>query len=555
MRFGWLSDIYRWLTLKPYGNTLCAPAARIWIFVARVAVLIMACSEAAAWAYISYWLGTEATRVTVTSSITIAVFLLIVIVDTLFLTFDLRAGNYEKLTGGESHDSTPSAEESQIRRWGLTFVRGLLWIWKTPFPGFLVRLAIVFGSLYVSSPYLSQAVAAKDIAARIERQWEDRKTAKRNEISASYDRRIKALTDAADQLRKESVAESAGAGRSGRRGRGPAVATIEKRLEENEADVDFLTTGKAADLKKFAESSDADLSREYGISPPAGGLQQRSAVMEELRLSPGYNDSQLPIRAYLVGIFLTILLLKLFQPKTVGIYYSERLQSMYEDYKRGDFDRSMAPASKKAGGDVQPLQFEDWYTRTYAARQREEAMRTEMAQAVNHYLVVYERLDEKEKIANGALNPLREDLETVNAEITEIQEQLADIAEPITSLKKSLSSTMALIQEMDKSVAAQRAAPKAVGAEGMHFYMTVLRDRSHYINSVTELEQQLADAELKRSILGEDLKKKEEERLLRQTDLDRKKNYITEIRSQVAEARQEELRALYDIRRKYQAPR
>lgn len=85
--------------------------------------------------------------------------------------------------------------------------------------------------------------------------------------------------------------------------------------------------------------------------------------------------------------------------------------------------------------------------------------------------------------------------------------------------------------------------------------MTVLRDRSHYINSVADLEQQLADAELKCSILNADLQKREKERTHRQADLERKKAYITEIRRQIADARLEELRALDDIRRKYQAPR
>lgn len=62
------------------------------------------------------------------------------------------------------------------------------------------------------------------------------------------------------------------------------------------------------------------------------------------------------------------MLLKLFEPRSVSVYFSERLQGLYRQYLGGLFDPHLDPAERSVGSaPMTPLRFEDWCLNTYPA--------------------------------------------------------------------------------------------------------------------------------------------------------------------------------------------
>lgn len=54
--------LVRYVSLKPYGDSLLTPAGAFWIFAVRIAILLMASAEAMAWSYAAFFLATGGVR-------------------------------------------------------------------------------------------------------------------------------------------------------------------------------------------------------------------------------------------------------------------------------------------------------------------------------------------------------------------------------------------------------------------------------------------------------------------------------------------------------------
>jgi hypothetical protein len=196
-------------------------------------------------------------------------------------------------------------------------------------------------------------------------------------ITSRHDQQIAQVGAQITRKQEEIVEEVAGHGPTGIRGRGSTVATMEAQLTALEQRRRELIQSKAEELKRYDSLSDEERARIYGVrAAGTGGLQERSATLAELETSAGFRKSQLPIKAILAGIFLTILILKAFQRRTVSIYFSDRLQATFTEYLDGAHDDWVPQNARIAKRTMTALEFEDWYKMTYAPRERARKLET-----------------------------------------------------------------------------------------------------------------------------------------------------------------------------------
>lgn len=542
----WWRDFLGFATLKPFGNNLCSPAASVWIFVARIAVVIMFTAEGLAWSYVAYWFTTGNPRYVAAGAMFVAVCLLIGAVDSQFLTFDLHPTRYE-ITGQQN--ASLAARRSRLGRLARKAADALLWIWRTPVPGFVVRLAMVVGSLYVSTDYLTMAVLAPDIQKKLADDRAAAIVAKGREIAAAHDKQIAAAQDQITKLRNDVIAESAGVGPTKRRGRGPAVKTMEARLTELDAEKANLVRTKDEELKRYATLNDADRAQLYGVGGVgAGGLQERSAALKELKKTAGFRESQLPIKAILAGIFLTMIVLKAFQRRTVSIYFSDRLQSTFTEYLEGAHDTWIPREARSSGTRTMgPLEFEDWYKTTYAPRERARRMEASLDTMTAHYSAVHIRLNDRLQAIATELKPFESDLADIEHEIVKMADEIGAIDKRTIELSEIITANAEYLEEMERLLEPKQAA----GAPGARFFVSALRNRDYYVEQAAKMEEERSTISTKREIYERDRKALDAERNKREMVLANKRQHQQALMEERDAARTAEINALSEIRRKF----
>src|SRR6185436_3394956 len=197
----------RLFTLRPYGDALCSPAARLWMACSATAVFLMATAEASAWSYVGFFLGTGVWRYPGAILLGAIVFLLVWILDSTLLTIDVMRA--ERQAQNASVHKPASGAMSLFRSGGV---------------GLAVRIAMVIGSLFVSAPYLTQLVFSQDVTTVLARRDNEKRAVVRARLAQNLTASINDETKSAAELQRDLVNEAAGKGPSGRIGRGPTVA-------------------------------------------------------------------------------------------------------------------------------------------------------------------------------------------------------------------------------------------------------------------------------------------------------------------------------------------
>jgi len=98
--------LLNWIALRPYGYRLSTEGASFWILSARIIVLIMAGADAVSWSYLGYHIGRHSWFSWLTATgVGIAMFLIIWVLDSTFLTVDTARPYYDKILNGKDEDA------------------------------------------------------------------------------------------------------------------------------------------------------------------------------------------------------------------------------------------------------------------------------------------------------------------------------------------------------------------------------------------------------------------------------------------------------------------
>jgi hypothetical protein len=399
-----MPSFLRRLALKPYGDELLTRSADFWLFSARLIILAMALAEAMAWGYMGALMSRTYPLLTAAIAATF-VFTLVWIIDATFMTLDLSRGFYERVLMGKKE--SPSHEKLKF------------------FAGVAARVAIVGASLFITAPFLAQAIFAGDVRDEMTRRNAGTVASKRSEIEQPYATRLANLRREQTLLEQQRVQEAAGVGPSQRYGRGPALETIERQLADKRGEIASVETARASTLARFDQLSRPQLEEQYGLRFLTTGVQSSGELLTELLKNPRFTGAELAVRAFLAFLFIGLLILKIFQPRSVAVYFNEQLHSIHDEYRKGLFDSYLPEAERAAtGGSMEPLRFEDWCLNTYSLIRNEDERRRETAREYRMHELLVEQWMRLESSARAELDPLVRRYDATLASIDELEAEL-----------------------------------------------------------------------------------------------------------------------------------
>lgn len=433
------SGLARILSLKPFGDELLTRSADFWIFCARLLILAMATAEGLAWGYMGWLIS--ARQPWLTAAVAGAfIFVLIWIVDVSFMTLDTARGRYTRA------DEDPAIDQ---RRERLKLAGGVAG-----------RIAIVTASLLITAPFLAQAIFAGDVRDEMTRRNSAMIASTRAGLDQTHAARIAELRRNVATLERERVAEAAGVGPSGRYGRGPALETIERQLAETREQLAAAETARAAALERFDALSPAELGNRYGIQLLSPGINSSGIVLEGLLSNPQFNRAEIAVRAFLAFLFLGLLILKLFQPRSVAVYYSEELHSLHDEWERGLFDAYLPAAERSDNGrPIDPLRFEEWCRTTWLTIRQEEDRHRRMTSEVRGHEVMIDQWRRIETITRDEIEQLETTRSRTAATIAELERELRHA----TQSARDASGEMEEIERRSRSLQAIVTEGKAEG--------------------------------------------------------------------------------------------
>jgi hypothetical protein len=417
-----LTTLARLFRLKPYGNHLIDGMAELWLVLAAVNIASIALCDAVAWAYFGYTTAHGWTAWGAAVLAGVIVFLLVGSLDAMFIMHDrtregvgdtvVASGLWQRLRGNIHRDHLAMA----------------------------ARIVLVILTFTVTAPFLTQLFFSRDIRANIERQNEQQIASGRAEIAGRFDGRMEELRSRLSDRREDLEQEIAGSGASGRYGFGPTAAAIEMEIRQLEPEIADLAEAKAAALRGFDQATPAVLASRYGIDLVREGPETRARAVAELEKSASFRAARRTIKAFLVFMFLGLLCLKLFQPESVRVYYSARLQSEHARWRAGVFDHRLDPRELPQTGGMSPVRFADWYDNDQQVREMTERMREQTALAI-------ERMKAQEDAVRALQETLRADLTRLRDDLTAASKASEQLEQEVSAFQRELDSINAKIAE------------------------------------------------------------------------------------------------------------
>jgi hypothetical protein len=459
-----LSKLFR---LKPYGNNLIDGIAELWLVLAALNIAAIALCDAVAWAYFGYTTAHGWVAYLTAAVAGLIVLTLVGSLDAMFVMHD------------RSRPERP-AEEKPSGFWQ-TLRRSI----HRDHAALGARIVLVILTFTVTAPFLTQLFFARDIEATIKRRNEQVIAARRAAIIAAFDKRMNTARDQLAGRQRDLEKEIAGSGASGRYGRGPTAAAIQREIDAAQTELAVLDRAKGNEIRFFdhATSVPEVLASRYGVDLVREGPNTRARVIAALEQSPSFRATRTTIKAFLVFMFLGLVCLKLFQPESVRIYYSGRMQAAYARLKAGIFNNRIDPRELPDAGGMTPLRFADWYDNDQqvrdlaermnmqenAVRVLQETLRLDIARMRDDLAATSKASDDLEQ----QMVTSRHELNVLDAKIAEAQQQLDDFRYDFDEV--SLRDQQLLIGSRNKT--ARHLAEHRAAAAGLTASLQRLQNR------------------------------------------------------------------------------
>ena len=422
-------------SLKPHGEQLLSPSARFWIFCARVLILIMATAEAVSWGYVGSLFGSGFGSVLTGLAAGMSLFFVIWLVDATFVTMDTSRAYYQKVLSGEQQ-SDPVVEQRKF------------------YSGLVIRAIIVVVSLWITAPFLAQLVFQRDVVDAIRSRNGAAIASTRLTLATKYDQQLQPLDSALNSAQSAQILEASGQGPSGRYGRGAAVVAIEQRIGDLQRRITTTTRERDSVLLAFDRSNSQELSSRFGVPLLDDGLRSRSEVLDDMLSNPDYSGAQLALSVFLSFLFLGLLILKLFQPRSISTYYSEQLQSLYTDYSQGKFDDHLDSHDRmRSGSPMTPQRFEEWCLQSYrSVRDEDESRRKTEALIQTHERKMRIWVDDL-RLQEDLLEERRKRYDTISAEVIGIEARLQSLNIQAETERRELARSNKTLEAISQHIA------------------------------------------------------------------------------------------------------
>lgn len=396
-------------SLRPHGDQLLSPSARFWVFCARVLILIMATAEAVSWGYVGSLFGSGFASILSALAAASSLFFVIWLVDATFVTMDTSRAYYQRALSTD-----PRAD-------------GLLEKRKF-YAGLVIRAGIVMVSLWITAPFLAQIVFRRDVAEHITSSNDAAIAGARRALAEKYDNQLRPLDSTLNAAQNEGILEISGQGGSGKYGRGAAAVAIEQRVADLQRRIAATTRSRDSVLSMFDRAPSSELATRFGVPLMEDGLRARSQVLNTMLDNPDYSGARKALSVFLSFLFLGLVILKLFQPRSVSIYFSEHLQSLYTDYSQGKFDEHLDPHDRpRSGVPMTPQRFEEWCLQWYRHVRDEDERRRRTTQVMQTHERKMRTWVDDLHLQENLLEQRRIRYEAISAEVIDIESRLQSL--------------------------------------------------------------------------------------------------------------------------------
>jgi hypothetical protein len=264
--------------------------------------------------------------------------------------------------------------------------------------------------LSASSGFLVQAIFNKDIQSELRNENKARVEQKRLEVLAPIKARISELRASVAKKNEELKEEVQGQSPTQKKNCGDACHVLQNQLAALSDEL-VSKEAQAAEIEKiFERSTVAELQSRYGVVLLGDGIETRGQILEKIgRNNYTFRTTEWTIRGLLGVLFIGLLLLKLFQPTSVGIYYCAVLQGLYAEYLAGHLNRWLAPEDcpDRPSGGMKPHAFAEWAIRVYGPRKTLDEFRLRLKALEAGHTAGIEVLDQH-------LSSLESELRTLN---------------------------------------------------------------------------------------------------------------------------------------------
>ncbi len=371
-----------------------------------------------------------------------------------------------------------------------------------------------------------------DVDSRIAAQNSEQIATQRTVLAQGFESEIEAIKALSRDVERQRIAEAAGLGPSGRYGRGPAVRTIELRLEELRQETEERRRAREQALAEYDRLTPREADQRYGLGLSGNGLRARGVVLDEILEEDSHRHAETAIRAFLAFLFLALVILKLFQPRSVEIYFSEQLQSLYDRYLAGAFDGLLPDLERSSGPlPMDALCFEAWCLSTYGTQRIDESEQHSRARrAARHE----ERIASLRRVAqdtSNELEPLRQRRRKRNTRIGELGVELERLTREVEEGHRRLERQCRRLAAIEDTL--------RNGELNDNAFQSAARIRQEIVEASDELARSL------RSLQSEEarLARERESLISQQSDLEQElaggQSLLHEIESRIRSARQD----------------
>lgn len=368
--------------------------------------MIMATAEAISWGYVGSLFGSGVMSFFTGLAAAVSLFFVIWLADATFVTMDTSRTYYQKLLASDDQVS----DEVEKRKF---------------YAGLGIRGLIVVVSLYITAPFLAQLVFRNDVVDTIASRNRSEIASARAAIAKRYDDQIRQLDSSLNANQSARILEASGRGPSGRFGRGPAVEAMEQDISDLRRRIAATTSERDSVLFSYDHSQWSDLGSRFGVPLLDDGLRSRSEVLAIMMDNPDYSGAKVALVVFLSFLFLGLLILKLFQPRSVSIYFSEQLQSLYTDYSQGKFDEHLDPHDRaRVGAPMTPQRFEEWCLRSYRQVREEDVRRRHTEEMIQTHERKMRTWVEDLRTQEDLLDERRKRYEQIAADVIDIESRL-----------------------------------------------------------------------------------------------------------------------------------
>ncbi|QMW05412.1 hypothetical protein [Spirosoma foliorum] len=435
---------------KVNGANLLTKTTKKWLNITRSNVFIMAFLESISWGYLGWLFADDETIRWFTGiSLGLIVFTIVWALDTMLVLLDRGKTFYdEKIYQME--------EKEEVVKNG-QFGKMLEYLSKVTdnkvlSAAVLTRTLLAGGSLFFTAPYLTQLVFNKDINLAIEKQSSAIISNKRTSIEFKADAKINHVRKELDSASNEEIKEIGGAGITRRKGKGETAKAIEEKKKTKANELNHLLKEKENSLKDFdslvKDKKYSDLAKKWGINIPQNSMVERSKVINPILETSEAARAEMTIQALLLFIFISLLLLKIYEPRGVRIYLSEALQQSYTTYMNGGYNKYLETHERYNGtAPLQPYEFEEFMIYVYPKKRQSEKDSIISKEDKARLEIIKSSIADLEVVRKNEESIIKAPLEALNTELKAKQSELSTLNKSKGSLENKIKDLSKIIIE------------------------------------------------------------------------------------------------------------